>query len=66
MADIKTTDTGAYKFSANNIGSTANLGPGSYYNTPKPEPAPAPAPVLTKKELKAKEKADKKAAKKNK
>ncbi|MDR3263430.1 MAG: hypothetical protein LBT30_03890 [Clostridiales bacterium] len=62
---IKTTDTGAYQFSAKNIGTTADLSAGSYYNTKRPEPA-APAPVLTKKEQKAKDKADKKAAKKNK
>ncbi|MDR1905789.1 MAG: hypothetical protein LBQ27_02595 [Clostridiales bacterium] len=65
MADIKTTDTSAYKFSASNIGSTANLNVGAVYNTNKPAPAPAPVPVapLTKKEQKAKDKADKKAAK---
>jgi hypothetical protein len=63
--DIKTTDTSAYKFSASSIGSTANLNPGGAYGTKAPEPAPvAPAPILSKKEQKAKDKADKKAAKK--
>ncbi|MDR3293442.1 MAG: hypothetical protein LBT20_04980 [Clostridiales bacterium] len=57
-----------YQFKMSNIGTTANLATGSYYNTKKEEPAPAPVPepVLTKKELKAKAKADKKAAKKKK
>jgi hypothetical protein len=64
--DIKTTDTSAYKFSASSIGSTANLNPGGAYGSaPAPAPAPAaPAPILSKKEQKAKDKADKKAAKK--
>jgi hypothetical protein len=61
--DIKTTDTSAYKFSAGSIGSTANLNPGGAYGTKAPEPAPAPAPILSKKEQKAKDKVDKKAAK---